>query len=259
MTCRAVCVAALALALTSCASTERLEEKVLAAAPARDSGFLENADQMQPHPERAPFDRYWLAPTFDWKHYSKMYVAAVDTRHLLEMSLWDKINIRTIDVKKDIAELAVEFHDDLVQAFRDDPKHHFAVLDDAAAIDDQTLVIQAALVELVPNKAALALLGTAAWAAPLALGVPVGTFAAFADQGSVSFELRGRDGGTGEVVGMCADREVGPMRVLDLRAMTWYGDAHQILSDWSEHLVLLSNTPRDVQVKHSAYFTLTPW
>jgi hypothetical protein len=58
---------------------------------------------------------------------------------------------------------------------------------------------------------------------------------------------------------MCADREVGPMRVLDLRSMTWYGNAHQILVDWSNELVELSNTPSDVQVKHVAYFTLMPW
>ncbi|HTO71063.1 MAG TPA: DUF3313 family protein [Myxococcota bacterium] len=252
-------LAVLVFALCGCATEQKLEQEVLAASPAPDSGFLEDADRMAPHPERAPFDRYWLAPTFDWNHYSKVYVAAVDTRHVLEMSLWEKINLRTIDVKKDIADLALEFHDDLVKAFRDDPKRHFQVLDAAAAIDDQTLVIQSALVELVPDKAALAVLGTAAWAAPVALGVPLGTFAAFEDQGSVSFELRGRDGRTGEVVGMCADREVGPMRVLDLRSMTWYGNAHLILNDWSRQLVELSNTPHDVQVKHSEYFTLMPW
>jgi hypothetical protein len=251
--------AVLAVALCGCATEQKLEQKVLAASPALDSGFLENADRMAPHPERAPFDRYWLALTFDWNHYSKIYIAAVDTHHLLEMSLWDEINLRTIDVKKDIADLALEFHDDLVKAFRDDSKHHFQVLDDAGAIDDQTLVIQSALVELVPSKAALAALGTAAWAAPVAIGVPVGTFAAFGDQGSVSFELRGRDGRTGEVVGMCADREVGPMRVIDLRSMTWYGNAHLILNDWSRQLVELSNTPHDVQVMHSEYFTLMPW
>jgi hypothetical protein len=250
---------ALVLAIAGCASTERLEEKVLAASPAPDAGFLENSDRMQPNPERAPFNRFWLAPGFDWKHYSKIYVAAVDTRHLLQMSLWDRINVRAIDVKQDIADLGVEFHDDLTKAFQDDPVHHFEVLADPNHIDGKTLVIQSALVELVPDKVGLAILGTAAWAAPVAVGVPVGTFAAFADQGSVAFELRGRDGATGEVVGMCADREVGPMRVLDLGSMTWYGNAHQILVDWSNELVELSNTPSDVQVKHVAYFTLMPW
>lgn len=58
---------------------------------------------------------------------------------------------------------------------------------------------------------------------------------------------------------MCADRESGPMRVVDVRSMTWYGNVHEIFVDWSMALVELSNTPPDVQVKHSAYFTLLPW
>src|SRR5207344_196946 len=102
-----------ALLLAACAHTEKLEEKVLAASPAEDAGFLENADKMAPHPERAPFDRVWWAADFDWKKYSKMFVSTVDTHHVLDMSIWEQINIRSIDVKKDIAEIAVEFHDDL--------------------------------------------------------------------------------------------------------------------------------------------------
>jgi hypothetical protein len=255
---RWVC-AALLTVLAACASTEKMEEKVLAASPAPDSGFLENADKMAPHPERAPFDRTWWAPDFSWGHYTKMYVSAVDTHHLLSMSIWEQINIRSIDVKQDISDIALEFHQDVEKAFQNDPAHHFEILQDPKFIDDKTIVIQLALVELVPNKAALGVLGTAAWAAPLAIGVPVGTLAAFADQGSISFEGRARDGGTGEVVAMCADREIGPMRVVDFRSMTWYGSAHEIIGQWADQLVELANTPRDVQVKHSAYFTLMPW
>src|SRR5262245_19232336 len=107
------------LALPSCAS---MDEKVLAASPADDSGFLENADKMAPHPERAPFNRVWWAPDFDWKKYSKMYVSTVDTHHLLQMSIWEQINVRAIDVKRDIADMAVEFRGDLENAFRNDPK-----------------------------------------------------------------------------------------------------------------------------------------
>ena len=248
-----------ALMLAACASTEKMEEKVLAASPAPDSGFLENADKMAPHPERAPFDRIWWAPDFSWSHYDKMYVAAVDTHHVLGMSIWEQINIRSIDVKQDIADIALEFHQDVEKAFQDDPAHHFEILQDPKRIDDKTIVIQLALVELVPNKAALGVLGTAAWAAPLTIGIPLGTVAAFTDQGSISFEGRARDGGTGDVVAMCADREIGPMRVVDFRSMTWYGSAREIIDQWSSQLVELANTPRDVQVKHSAYFTLSPW
>jgi len=236
-----------------------MEEKVLAASPAPDAGFLEDPNKLAPHPERAPFDRCWWADDFSWANYDKMYVAAVDTHHLLGMNVWEQINIRSIDIKKDVAELAVQFHDIVEKAFADDPRHHFQMLQDPKEIDAHTLVIQLALVQLVPNKAALGVLGTAAWAAPLAIGIPVGTVAAFADQGSIAFEGRARDGGTGQVVAMCADREVGPARVVDFRSMTWYGSADQIMDQWAEQLVELANTPREVRVKHAAYFTLMPW
>jgi hypothetical protein len=248
-----------ALVLASCATTEKVEEEVLAASPAPDAGFLEGAEKMTPHPDRSPFDRAWLAPGFSYKNYSKMYVAHVDTHHVLNMSIWEQINIRSIDVKQDISDLAVELHDKVEKAFGDDPTHHFEVLKDPAKIDEKTLVVQLALVEVVPNKAALGVLATAAWAAPVAVGIPVGTIAAFTDQGSISFEGRARDGRTGEVVAMCADREIGPMRVVDVRSMTWYGNAHEIIDGWANQLVELSNTSPDVKVEHSPYFTLLPW
>ena len=255
---RWVCLC-LALACAGCATTEKLEEKVLAASPAPDSGFLSDAERMKPDPERAPFDRWWVSPTFEFKHYSKVYFGAVDTRHVLRMSLWDSLNIRAIDIKKDIANIALEFHADLERAFRADTVRHWEVLDDAKDVDAKTLVVQTAITSSCPTRPAWPSWARRPGPRRSSIGVPVGTFAAFTDQGSVAFEMRGRDGGTGEVVAMCADREMGAMRVVDLRTMTWYGNADQILESWSSELVELSNTSRDVQVKHSAYFTLMPW
>ena len=65
------------LAFLACATTEKMEEKVLAASPAPDAGFLEDPNKLAPHPERAPFDRCWWADDFSWANYDKMYVAAV--------------------------------------------------------------------------------------------------------------------------------------------------------------------------------------
>ncbi len=132
-------------------------------------------------------------------------------------------------------------------------------MDDADALGARGVVLEVALVELVPNKAGLGLLGLAAWAAPLEVGVPVGTVAAFANRGSVAFELRARDALTGDVIAMAADRETGAMRVVDLRSATWYGNAHEIFGQWTQAMVDLTNTPSTEQVKHSRYFTLLPW
>ena len=249
-------VASLAL---GCATESRLAEQVIGASPAPDSGFLDTPERMAPHRARDPFDRSWVSENLDWASYDELYVAPVDTTHVLAQSLWEKVNLRQHAVQDDIRELGSELRKRIVEAFRDDPKHHFQIVDDPNAIEKHGVVLEVALVQLVPNKAGLGLLGLAAWAAPLEVGVPVGTVAAFADRGSVAFELRARDAVTGDVIAMAADRETGAMRVIDLRSVTWYGNAHEIFGQWAQEMVDLANTPSTDQVEHSRYFTLMPW
>jgi hypothetical protein len=58
---------------------------------------------------------------------------------------------------------------------------------------------------------------------------------------------------------MFADREAAKTRVVDLEAVTWYGQARESMNDWADQLVLLANTPKDVKVEDSSAFTLMPW
>jgi uncharacterized protein DUF3313 len=246
------------LALAGCATMHELEADTIGAAPAPDAGFLFDGDRLAPHPH-APFDRVWLAPGVSFADYDRIYVPSVDTSHVLARSLWDDLNVRTPAVPNDVAKLAVELHDDIEHAFIDDPQHHFLVLDDPLAVDQHSLVLEVALTELVPNKAGVGIVGLAAWAGPLEVGIPVATVAAFVQQGQVAFELRVRDGATGNVIAMAADRETGPMRVIDLRSLTWYGNAHEIFRAWAKELVETADTPLDQPVEHSTYFTIVPW
>ena len=251
--------AASCVSLIGCATESSLAAKVIGASPAPDSGFLDTPERMAPHRARDPFDRSWVSENLDWASYDQLYVAPVDTTHVLEQSLWDKVNVRQYAVEDDVRELGSELRKRIVDAFRDDPKHHFQMVEDADKIGQRGVVLEVSLVELVPNKAGLGLLGLAAWAAPLEVGVPVGTVAAFANRGSVAFELRARDALTGDVIAMAADRETGAMRVIDLRSVTWYGNAHEIFGQWAQVMVDLTNTPSTEPVKHARYFTLLPW
>ncbi len=79
-----------ALAAAGCASTEKMEAEVIEAPPAPDAGFLNDANQMKPELERAPFNRMWIASDADFNRYTKVYVAAVDTHHVLAMTLWQE-------------------------------------------------------------------------------------------------------------------------------------------------------------------------
>ena len=74
-----------------------------------------------------------------------------------------------------------------------------------------------------------------------------------------AYHLRAHHALTGDVIAMAADRETGATRVIDLRSVTWYGNAHEIFGQWAQEMVELANTPSTEQVAHSRYFTLLPW
>jgi uncharacterized protein DUF3313 len=238
-----------------CATTN----KVLKASPAPDSGFLENAEEMKENRERAPFNRVWVDPAFSASNYQSILVAPVNTDYALKESTWAKTNVRrlvTKDIKQDFAMISGEFHGIVVQRFTDSKQNRFAIVD---APTDDTMILELAITQLVPGKAFLGTIGLASWAAPAPVGVPVGMAAAYAQSGWMAIEGRVRDMKTGKVMAMFADREQSKTRVIDLEALTWYGNARESMSDWADQLVLLANTPKDVKVDDSSAFTLKPW
>lgn len=250
---------ALSFALCGCASLHRVEEKLLAASPAPSAGFLNRPERLASDSESSPFDRMWLSDARDWRKLQKLYVAPVDTSHVLEASFWDKLNLRHGYVERDVERLAGELRERLIAAFRDDPNAHFEIVDSPEAIDEHTAILEVALVELVPNKAVLGAIGLGAWAAPLEIGIPVATLTAFIARGSIAMEANVRDAGTDKVIAMFADRETGKMRIIDLRSLTWYGNAHEVMDGWCSELVDLANAPRDHEVEHPALFSFLPW
>jgi hypothetical protein len=252
-------VASCAVVLCGCAMVQHAEEKVLGAYPAPDAGFLEAPARLQADPERAPFARIWTSRAHDWRRLPKLYVAPVDTGHVLEESLWQRINIRQWQVQDDVADVAAELRASLMTAFREDPQHHFQVVERPDEIDGDTAILELGLVELVPNKVVLGVIGLAAWGAPLEIGIPVATATAFIAHGSIAMEARVRDAGSGRVVAMFADRETGALRIIDLRSLTWYGNAHEVIRDWAKAFVELANSPSPQRAKPSPLFSFVPW
>jgi hypothetical protein len=241
--------------VSGCATTN----KVLKASPAPDSGFVENAQEMKAMRERAPFNRGWVDPAFSASNYQSILVAPVNTDYALKESTWAKTNVRKLvvkDVKQDLAMIAGEFRGIVIQKFTDSKENRFAIVD---APGEDTMILELAITQLVPGKAFLGAVGLAAWAAPLPVGVPVGMAAAYAQSGWMAIEGRVRDAKTGQVMAAFADKEQSKTRVVDLEALTWYGNARESMSDWADQLVQLANTPKDVTVEDSSAFTLKPW
>jgi Protein of unknown function (DUF3313) len=244
--------AVFAALVSGCATTN----KVLKAKPAADSGFLEEADKMSDMRSRAPFHRAWVDPAYSSTNYGSIIVAPVNTDYVEQQSTWAKTNVRQFNIHEDLAMIAGEFHDTVQKKFRESKENRFAIVD---APRGDTMILELAVTQLVPNKAFLGAIGLAAWAAPLPVGVPVGMLATFADDGWMAIEGRVRDAKTGAVMAMFADREAAKTRVVDLEAITWYGQARESMNDWADQLVQLANTPKDIKVEDSSAFTLMPW
>lgn len=222
--------------------------------PAPDSGFLANPELMTQQRERAPFDRAWVKPGFRKSAYTALIISKVSTRYLLENTGWAAANPANDTLNQESDKLARFTGDTFVQAFRNDPKKRFEIVDRPGM---GVAVLDLAIVELVPSHAALGALGLVApfARAPLvAVGSKVG-----GKSTCVAIEGRLRDSDTGEVLMMFADREEPPLRIIDAKAVTWYGSAEDCIKAWANQLVELGNTPPDRKVEDAPNFTLKPW
>ena len=122
--------------------------------------------------------------------------------------------------------------------------------------DPHSLVLEVALIEVVPSKVLLNALGYA----PFFVGTGITVVRTLAnDKSTAAFEARVRDAVTGEVVALAADREAEQFAPVDLRGLIWYSDAEGILDDWSHQFVTIANAKPGEKIEASARFRLLPW
>jgi hypothetical protein len=213
------------------------------AAPAADSGFLATSGGPMRPEECAPFHRVWYDRSAPWAEYDRLVVEPVDTACLAPRGAWDQVSVASL--VGDPAEDAVETAAYLREAVRREAAAAEGGLQLAEAAGPRTLLLELAVVELVPTKVWLNLLAYAA----LWTGV---------DRGSVAIEARLRDATTGAVVATLADRERGPVAPFSLADLTWYAHARNICDDWAAQLVASLNAP-GADVPDTWPVTLRPW
>ncbi len=195
---RRFCATLAALSLWFTTSGCETTAEIMKAKPAPDAGFVEDPKRMAPDTKRYPFDRVWFDSRFDWKDFNSIVIAPIDTTHLLKMDLWDEANLRGGSIETDAAKVAVEVREIFQKAFGADPRKRYEVVEQPGKT---TVILELALVEVIPDKVWLGALGLASWAAPLPVGVPVGAAASMLEGGAIAMEGRVRDGGTRKVDG----------------------------------------------------------
>jgi hypothetical protein len=219
---------------------------------AKSTGFT-TADMMDKDPN-IPFHKVWRKPGTDWSKYHKVYVAPVNTEYMLKMTDWEK-GERKDQIESDVKDLAVFTKETIEKEFREDPEHHFQVLD-APSRDADALDFQVAITEIVPSKVVLNALGFA----PFGIGLGITAVRMVAhDESSAAFEARVLDGSTQEVIAMAADREAEQFAPISVRGLTWYSHAKTMIGQWAKQFVQIANRKPGEAVKDTDAFTLKPW
>ncbi|MGN0833195.1 MAG: DUF3313 family protein [Kiritimatiellia bacterium] len=197
--------------------------------PAPLSGFLPNHRLLVRQPDSFPFHYFYLQKNLP--AYANIYIAPVDVRHLRESDGWAGFDrMLSGRLEGDIEELSRFMRQAYRQAFqqaRVRPKLRVVNRRDLP----RTLILEAALVALVPSKAELNALGLAG-----SFVIPgIGLVTSFMSSGSVTVECRIRDGRTGRILAMYANTETDPKALLSISGYTWLTTARINIKTMAAH------------------------
>lgn len=184
--------------------------------------------------------------------YKKIIIAPVVTSHLNQMDWWQKQNLATQEeLKQDTKVIAAYMREAFVNAVKSDQNQRYTVV---SAAGPNTLIVESAIVELVPSKAFFNAASTVG-----SFFVPGLGLAATAGKGSVAIEVGIKDSQSGKVLATMADRELAQSAVVDVAAYSWYDSAKDTIQQWAQQFVQLANTDLSEKVSDSMPYTLVTW
>ncbi len=222
----------------------------LKASPSVGAGFVP-VDQMAPRAD-LPFQKVWFKTEADFKPYKSIYIPKVHTGYLLKSNWWQQ-HFRQGQMQEDLATMSQFMQEEFIAAFRNDPYHRYRVVD---APEKGSLTLELALTELVPSNVALSVLEYAPYGGGTAVRVMERATGA---ESTVAFEARMKDSSTGDTLAMFADRQVKKIRIVDLKAFTWYAHDKDIIKEWAEQFVKFANKQPGEVIEGSSAFTLLPF
>ena len=249
---RIIIITFIILVLPSCS----VARKVLKGAPADRAGFIPNSLVLKEDRSKSPFHGSWFVDKeYFYKRKeqtNKIQVMPVRTDFLAKKGWWSKLNSGSMEsYASEVRQLADLFHSELVKDLKAMSSTKWEIVDQA---DDETLILEFALVEVVATKAHLNAVGTAA-----GFLVPGGGLISQTAGGSVAFEAKVFDGKNGELLLAFADRETDTLSLISLKDFQYYAHARKSVMDWSHQFAELVNTGADHKIKDSSGVTIIPW
>lgn len=225
-----LCVAVLTLSIVACR-----------ASVAPDAGFIQNPEVLKPD-AKLPFDAVWFKEGVDLSKYSKVYIAPIDTTHLLKLDWWDRASEAPGSEQVQAQDLTDYFREKLIKEFTTNERKTFTVVDKPSA---DALSVELAIVEVVPTKVWLNAIGY------IAIGA--------LSSGTTAFEGRLRDGGTNQIIAEFKDRQHGQLDVVSIDDLTWYKHSEHTIRIWSEDIAHICYRAPDEAISPMSTFTLRPW
>ncbi len=242
------------LILSGCSTMTSMQssmESQLKAPPSQGAGYVP-MQQMAKRPD-LPFNKVWVKQGVNWNQYRTIYIAPVNTSYLMQANWWQQ-TIRADQMRQDAAHMASYMRSQFIRAFQNDPNHRFRVV---MSPQKDSLILEMALTELVPSHV---LLNAIKIAGPYGSGVAAAALERGTEaQSTVAFEARIKEARSGQIIAMAADREYATTRIIDLRGLTWYGNAEQIIQQWAQQFVQVANRRPGQTVKAASTFSLKPW
>ena len=208
---------------------------------APDAGFIQDP-QVLKKDSKLPFDAVWFKEGVNLNQYSKVFVAPIDTTHLLKLDWWEKANFAAGTEQSQADSLGSYFQDEVTKAFKSQSSKGYVLVD---APDAANLRVELALVEVVPTKVWLNALGY--------------VVAGQLSSGTTAFEGRLRDAKTNEVIAEFKDREYGQLDVLSVADLTWFSHSKHTIRAWSDEIARVCYQAPNTAISPMSTVTLRPW
>lgn len=211
--------------------------------PAKDTGFLENADKMKSK-DKLPTHRAWRAPDTNIDDYDNILLKPVFTKKQLSNSTTENMNVHTwlSNEDKNTAAFAKYIETAFKKAITKSKR--FKLVE---APGPKTMVLELSLVKVVPGKPIIGAINNLGNLTPIGfIFSPVKmTYYASADssfRSSVAIEGRILNAVTNKPIAMFADRRKQRNVFFNTKDFRPYGNPQQIADEWANDFVNVLET-----------------
>jgi len=230
-----------------------------AAKPAENSGYLAGAEMLIENRARFPFNRVWVNEEFmqDYKDYQKIYIAPVNTDYLSQSEWFKNLSEKGMHSLQGSADLLAKYMQTrFIKELERSEIDKLEVIHDESFIDDETAILELAIVELIPSPAQVNRFTSVAGFFVPFLGTATSLVV---DDGSIAIEARLTDNASKETLLMFADREKDNSALLvDLNDLTYFKHSEKHIDQWAQQYVQLLQTMDDEMISDKG-FKLKPW